>query len=116
MKITEIAEKLGLEVVSAGHWEREAKCCYASDMLSDVLANGTEGCLWITRQSHPNIVAVASIRGMAGIIIAGGRQINPETIEKAGQEQVMIFSTPKQTCELAGRLYLMLSKEREAAG
>ncbi|MDA8155262.1 MAG: DRTGG domain-containing protein [Actinomycetota bacterium] len=113
MKIAEIADKLGLEVVNEGQWEREAKCCYASDMLSDVLANGGEGCLWITRQSHPNIVAVAAIRGMAGIIITGGKQINPDTIEKAGQEQVMIFSTPKQTCELAGKLYMLLSNEME---
>ena len=30
---------------------------YVSDLLSDVLGKATEGALWVTLQSHPNVIA-----------------------------------------------------------
>ncbi len=44
-----------------------------SDLLSDVYAGAKEGDLWITLQLHQNIVAVAFLNNLAGIVIVGGR-------------------------------------------
>ena len=106
MKLTELIEKLSLGVKSAkGHLEREVTGGYASDLLSDVLAHSEEGDLWITLQVHQNIVAVASMKDLAGIVLVNGREPEQETVEKAEAENVVIMVTEMPTFELVGRLY-----------
>jgi predicted transcriptional regulator len=109
MKIAEIVKNLGLEVKVQGDAEREVRGCYVSDLLSDVLANSSEGNLWITRQTHSNIVAVAAIKGLAGIIITGNKAVDPDTIAKAGAEKIPIMSIGKSTFEAAGIFYKLLA-------
>jgi hypothetical protein len=108
VKLTELVEKLDLGVRSAkGNLEREVTGGYASDLLSDVLAHGKEGDLWVTLQIHQNIVAVASMKDLAGIVLVNGREPEQETIEKAEAENVAIMVTDMPTFELVGRLYGM---------
>lgn len=108
MKIGEIVNKVVADVRVVGDLEKEVGGCYVSDLLSDVLANSKEGDLWITHQSHPNVVAVASVRGLAGVIITGNRDIESETIEKAKSEKVTIVTSPRPTFEIAGEVYNLL--------
>jgi len=106
VKLTELVQKLNLSVRSAkGGLDREVIGGYASDLLSDVLANGEEGNVWITLQIHPNIVAVASMKDLAGIILVNGREPEQETIEKAEAENIAIMVTEMPTFEIVGRLY-----------
>ena len=106
MKLTELVQKLNLSVRSAkAGLDREVTGGYASDLLSDVLANGEEGNIWITLQIHQNIVAVASMKDLAGIILVNGREPEPETVEKAEAENIAIMLTEMPTFELVGRLY-----------
>ena len=74
MRLKEIVDKLDLEV-RCGHdkLDNRVNGGYASDLLSDVLANSREGDLWITLQIHENIVAVASMKGLSGIVIINNR-------------------------------------------
>ena len=108
MKINEIIKALGLEVKAVGDPGREINGCYVSDMLSDVLANGKEGNLWITRQTHPNIIGVASIKELSGIIIAGNKNIDTETLNKACEENITVMVTHRSTFDVAGALYGIL--------
>lgn len=106
MKLTELIQKLNLTVRSArGNLEREVTGGYASDLLSDVLAHSNEGDIWITLQIHQNIVAVASMKNLAGIILVNGREPEQETIEKAEAEDIVIMVSDLPTFELIGRLY-----------
>lgn len=106
MKLTELIQELNLSVRSAkGNLDREVTGGYASDLLSDVLAHGEEGNLWITLQVHQNIVAVASMKDLAGIILVNGREPEQEAIEKAEAENIAIMVTEMPTFELVGRLY-----------
>ena len=106
MKLTELIQKLNLVVRSAtGSLERRITGGYASDLLSDVLAHSKEGDLWITLQIHQNIVAVASMKDLAGIILVNGREPEQETIEKAETENVVIMVSEMPTFELVGKLY-----------
>jgi hypothetical protein len=106
VKLTELIEKLNLGVRSANQsLDREVTHGYASDLLSDVLANSEEGDLWITLQVHQNIVAVASMKNLAGIILVNGREPEEDTIEKAQAENIVIMVTEMPTFELVGRLY-----------
>ena len=106
MKLTELVEKLNLDVRSAkAHLDREVTGGYASDLLSDVLANSEEGNVWITLQLHQNIIGVASMKDLSGIILVNNREPEQETLEKAESEQIPIMITDLPTFELVGRLY-----------
>jgi predicted transcriptional regulator len=109
MKISDILKELSLEVKSFKDGiQRDFTNGYVSDLLSDVLANSKEGDLWITLQTHPNIVAIAVTKGLAGIIIVGGREPQKETLQKAEAERITIMTTPRHAFEVAGRIYQLL--------
>ena len=106
MTLQEIADQLSLTVRTAPHrLTSRVKGGYASDMLSHVMAKAHAGDLWITIQTHPNIVDIAVLLDLAGIIITEDKQIDPATIEKAQSEQVPILTTAKTTFTTAGELF-----------
>ena len=106
MKLTDLADRLDLEVRSArSSLENQVTGGYASDLLSDVLANSREGQLWITLQVHMNIVAVASMKDLAGIVLVGGREPEEDTIQKAEEEKIPVMVSALPAFELIGRLY-----------
>nr|WP_239559058.1 DRTGG domain-containing protein [Sporohalobacter salinus] len=63
------------------------------------------GNLWITIQTHQNIVAVASLIELSGIIIVDGVDLDDETITKAREEEIPLLTTELSAYEVAGRLY-----------
>lgn len=106
MNLNELGQKLALEARTAKEkLDTEVTGGYASDLLSWVMAKAQAGNVWITIQAHPNIVAVASLIGLAGIIIAEGVAPEPATLEKAEQEKVPILTTRLPVYALAGQLY-----------
>jgi len=108
MKLQEIVDKLNLSVRTAsGKLDTEIATGYASDLLSDVIANSKEGDLWVTLQVHPNIVAVASMKGIAGIVIINSREPEEDTAKKAEDEQMPIMVSNLPAFELIGKLYSM---------
>ncbi len=108
MILKEIIETLHLELRGkVNKIDNEINKGYSSDLLSDVIANSTEGDLWITLQIHPNIVAVASMKGLSGIVIINGREPEEETIKKAEEENIPIMVSKLPAFELIGKLYTM---------
>ncbi len=83
---------------------------YIGDLLSDVIANSDKGNVWITRQSHQNIVAVAELKEHAGIILVRGREPEEETLEKAVKAGIPILSTALPGFEVAGRIYELIKR------
>jgi predicted transcriptional regulator len=109
MKLREIAERLDLQVLAGErNLDREVKGGYCTDLISDFMAGGTPGCLWLTLQTHMNVVAVALLAGAAGVVLTGGRGVPPEVCRKAETEGLPLLSTPCRTFEVAGRLYQLL--------
>lgn len=108
MKLIEIAEALNLRPLNSADLDREVTGGYVSDLLSDVMANSQPGNLWITLQTHLNIVAVASLKDLSGIVIINGRMPDTETIGKAGTEGIPLLQTGKPAFETTGMLYQIL--------
>lgn len=109
MNIREVVDSLKLDVKTAkGDLERAVTGCYISDLLSDVMANAKEGEVWITLQTHPNIVAVAALKNLAGIIITNKRTPEEETLKKAEDERIAVAVSPSSTFEVGGILYNLL--------
>lgn len=108
MKLRDIISELKLQVkVGADSLDNEITGGYASDLLSDVLANSKEGNIWITLQTHQNIVAVASIKDISGIVIINNREPAEETIIKAEEMNIPILVSSLTAFEAIGRLYKM---------
>lgn len=107
MKVGEVSKALNLKVLARSR-ERSVKDGYVSDMLSDVIANAEEGCLWITVQRHLNIIAVAQLKKIAGIIISHGGQPEAAVIEKAEQEGIFILQSDESSFAVAGKLYSLI--------
>ena len=113
MDIGIIAEKLNLKFMSAA--DRKANNVtggYTGDLLSDVMANSHGGDVWITRQIHQNIVAVATLKEHAGIILVNACEPAKDTLEKAGQENVPILVSDLSAVELTGRIYNLLHSDK----
>ncbi len=108
IKLSDIVDAISLEIACGEKLlDREIKGGYASDLLSDVMANSKEGDIWITLQGHPNIVAVAKLKEIAGIIMVNNRTPDEETSEKAKAEGVPIMTSTLPAFELIGKLYEM---------
>ncbi len=108
MTLREVVEKLGMKPVSAlSRLSQEFTGGYVSDLLSDVMANAKAGDVWITLQIHQNIVAVATLKELAAIIIIGGRQPEKQTLAKAEEERIPVLLSELSAFEVAGRLYQM---------
>jgi hypothetical protein len=106
MTLSDLAARLDLKVFTAGtSLERPVHGGYASDLLSDVIGHARKDDLWVTMQVHPNIVAVAVLKDLAGIVLVNGREPAAETLEQAAKEGVPVLGSRLPTFELAGRLY-----------
>lgn len=106
IKLSAVIEKFNLDVQTGDKFlDKEIKGGYVSDLLSDVMANCEEGYIWITLQGHPNIVAVAVLKELAGIVIINNRKPEEETIKKARDENIPIMLSDMNAFDLVGELY-----------
>ncbi len=105
MSLETIAAQLGLKRETEASKDGEVTSGYASDLLSDVLAKAKKGTLWVTNQKHQNIIGVAIMLDLAGVIIAGGVQPDENTLEKARSENVPLYTTDMSMFDLVGKLY-----------
>ncbi len=105
MTLKEIAHRLSLQI-RAGETElgREVTGGYASDLLSCVMARARRGNIWVTLQAHPNIVAVAVLLELAGIIITEGVEPEPATLQRAQVEHIPILTTVRTTFTVVSEL------------
>ncbi len=105
MTLGEIVNKLSLSVQTANKkLDTEVSGGYAADLLSCVMAKARKGNIWVTLQSHLNIVAVASLLELAGIIVTEGASPDAATLQKANDEGVPILTTPHTTFTVVGQL------------
>ena len=109
MNLQDIIKELDLKILTdlPKLSESQATTGYASDMLSCVMAGAKQQSLWVTLQSHLNIVAVATLLDLCAIIITEGNTPEAAVIKKAVEEEVILLSTPESTFEIAGKLWQM---------
>jgi hypothetical protein len=109
MKLDALVRELDLKVSCAGgNLGKEVRGGYVGDLLSDVMANSKEGDIWITRQVHQNIVAVASLKDLAGIILIQGSEPALDTAAKANAEGIPILVTDLPAFEIVGQIYKLI--------
>lgn len=106
MNLKALIGKLDLEVKTVNvDLDRTVTGGYVGDLLSDVMANAEGGNIWVTQQIHQNIVAVAVLKELSGIIIVNKRVPEQEVIEKAEVEKMPMLLTNMSAFEVTGRLF-----------
>ena len=109
MTVKDLVEQLGLKVLAGGNGlDREIDGCYISDLLSDVTGYADAGNIWITLQTHKNVMAVASLKELSCVILVKSLGANEDTLRQADEEELPILSTPLSTFEIAGRVYNLI--------
>jgi len=97
LSLTVVAAAKGLDIPVTGG--------YTSDLLSNVMGFATPGSIWVTMQGHQNIIAVASLAGLAAVVVAGGVEPEKDAIEKANSQDIILLTSKLSTFELVGQLY-----------
>lgn len=104
MKISKIVEELGLEVC-CGDCEMEVQYGCVGDLLSEVMAHAKPNSIWVTVQSHVNVVAVSVIAGIRAIVLCNGHNFSDEAVKKAESEGICLLRSDKSPFEIVGKLY-----------
>jgi len=112
MKVSEIVEKLGLTVFSGQKGlDREITGGYVSDLLSDVMGNAREGEIWITLQVHQNVMAIASLKDLAAVILVNNLPPQENTVRHSNDENIPVLGTSLSTFEITGQLYQLYNQQ-----
>ena len=111
MTVREIAEKLNLRVFSGeAGLDREVTGGYVSDLLSDVMGFAKDGSVWVTLQTHKNVMAIATLKELAAVVIVKGFEPEEDAKEVSEEEGIPILGSTEQTFELTGRIYNLLNR------
>lgn len=111
MNIEAIVKALDLTVFCGeGGLGRGVTGGYVSDLLSDVMGNADAGYVWVTLQTHKNVMAIASLKDLAGIILVNNHKPDESTVEQSNEENIPILGTKMSAFEVTGRLYELINK------
>jgi hypothetical protein len=111
MVLENIIKELDLEVYTGeDKLQQPVKGAYASDLLSDVMGRAKECEVWITMQTHKNIIAVASLKELAAILIANGSKPDEDTLATARSEGIVLLGTRERTFTTCGKLYKIMER------
>lgn len=105
MKVNDIIQELDLKVICGEDLlDRQIQGGYIGDLLSVVMGKAKEDCVWVTVQSHINIIAVAALVDVACIIVSEGFAIDQDAVDKAKEEDIILLSSKKSSYEIGAGL------------
>ena len=67
-----------------------------------------EGEVWITLQTHKNVIAIASLKDLSAVILVKGCVLEDDALQKAIEEGIPVLGTDKQTFETVGKIYELI--------
>ena len=100
MKLSDFERVSGATCLTGSYEDREIACGYTCDLLSHVMGKGQADMAWITVQAHMNVIAVAALLDFACVIIPENLPVEAPIVEKAKDEDIVMFSSDKTAYEL----------------
>jgi serine kinase of HPr protein (carbohydrate metabolism regulator) len=110
--VNDLIKALDLTIYSgAAGLDNVVSGAYVCDLLSDVMGNARQGQVWLTLQTHKNVMAVASLKELPAVILVKGLQPEKETAEQSDKEKIPMLGTKLETFEITGKLFKVLDSE-----
>jgi predicted transcriptional regulator len=111
MKVKDIIPILNLNVFGGKKGlDHEITGGYTSDLLSDVMGHAENGKIWITLQTHKNVIAIASLKDLAAVILIKGLEPDSDMLAQAEEEGIPVLGTNDQAFETTGKLFNLLNR------
>lgn len=101
MNTIELEKNLELKCITKNNSPKNISGCYISDLLSLAMGRVGEDNVWITVQTNVNIVAIASLTEAACIVIPEDIKVPDDVVNKAVEQEIIIFASSKTAYELA---------------
>ncbi len=112
MNLQKIIATLGLEVFTPQvNPDKNVTGGYCGDLLSDVMGHAPANAIWLTVQTHVNIVAVASLKDISAILLVRGQKPEQDTLDRCTSEGIMLLGSANNAFELAGILTKILEEK-----
>jgi predicted transcriptional regulator len=106
MTLREVKEILNADLISGDHdLQKEIKCAFAAELLSDVLALAQEGALLITGFTNSQVVYAADLANLCAVVFIKGKRPSEETKRLADQKKMPLLTTSFMMFEACGLLY-----------
>lgn len=111
MKVADLIETLKLNPFTGEIGvTREITGGYTSDLLSDVMGNVKDGDVWMTLQTHKNVIAIASLRDVAAVVLINGSEPDADMLEQAIEEEIPVLGTSLSCFDITGEIYNLIAK------
>ncbi|MFH1937084.1 MAG: DRTGG domain-containing protein [Bacteroidota bacterium] len=68
------------------------------------MSSAEMGNIWLTVQTHKNVVSAANLIDIAAVIVTHGKEVPADTVELANRFHVIILSSPLSSFQLASKL------------
>jgi len=104
MNNLEFSKQLDLEPLYDTNKELNIEGVYVGDLLSIAMSKAKQNFIWVTIQTHINIIAVAELLELACIIIVENMEIEPDALEKARELDIPIYKTKKSAYQVSCNL------------
>lgn len=106
MRLSEIVDTLEAKVLAGkDKLDREISTCGASDLMSDILAGLSDGCILLTGLTTVQVIRTAMVANVGAIVIVRGKTPPDEVIKLAEAEGLPLISSPYSMFVSSGRLH-----------
>lgn len=112
MTIKELAQIAEVKIIAGKEEDlnREVTGVYACDLLSHAMAKVNRGDLWITVHTNLNVIAVASLTDAACVLIPENISVEPQTIDRAIEKEVVVLSSPDSSATVCHKIVPLFGK------
>lgn len=106
MKLKEIVELLEAEVLTPNvNLEREIPCAFACDLISDILMGTKEATLLLTGLTNPQVIRLADMIDLLGIVFVRGKKPTDELIQMAIERELPLLCTKSTMYQSSGIMF-----------
>ena len=106
MRLSEIVDTLDAKVLAGkDKLDREIRTCGASDLMSDILAGLSEGCILLTGLTTVQVIRTAMVAGVGAVVFVRGKTPPQQVIDLARDQSLPLISSPYSMFVSCGRLH-----------
>lgn len=106
MKLSEIAKILEAEIlVGNDQSDSDITTCGASDLMSDILAGLSEGCVVLTGLTTVQVIKTALVASVEAVVFVRGKKVPKDVADLASAQNLPILISPYSMFVSCGRLF-----------